>query len=445
MKTKRILALFLAVVTCLSLAVSASAASISDFKDVDTKAWYAEAVSAAVDNGLLYGKSRTQLDPNGLLTRAEMAAITNRSFGCYKAADISAYKDVAKGKWYYKDVALAVQMGTYNGVSSTSMQPDRAITRQEAIAVVARALQLNLDDYAKTDLSKFADAKEVSAWALPYMKAMVAAGYVHGRTQGLVPQANITRAEFAQLYFNIIQSYITKSGSYTKDYKGNLLVRTKDVELKDMTIDGDLIIGNGVADGKITLSNVKISGRLVVWGDGTTAAEVIACRVDGPVKVIFDRESTLLVYDKIKTRITERAGKFPETEIVFYAMDDLLNAQRDLNKMVDENLIQAEIPAHLYALVGEQTVSAVLKNNSKTDSYTIEIRRDSDGSLIADPITLTAGASVSSITLKDVPEYGNAACTATITATRDGKTVGTLEVKTALHAAYLWPKEVSSK
>ena len=85
------------------------------------------------------------------------------------------------------------------------------------------------------------------------------------------------------------------------------------------------------------------------------------------------------------------------------------------------------------------------KNNSKTDAYTIEIHRDSDGRLIADPIFLAAGASVSSITLKDVPEYGNTACTATITATRDGKTVGTLEVKTALHAAYLWPKEVLSK
>ena len=458
MKKKRILALFLAAVSCLSLAVSASAAGTitrkaTDFKDYDRTAWYAEAVSAAVDNGLLYGKSSTIIDPNGDMTRAEMAAIINRSFGCYKTADISQYKDVSKSKWYYKDVALAVQMGTYNGVSASSMQPDRAITRQEAIAVVARALQLDLDDYAKTDLSKFADAKDVSAWALPYMKAMVAAGYVHGRTQGLVPQANITRAEFAQLYFNIIQSY-AKSGSYTKGYKGNLLVRTKDVELKDMSIDGDLIIGCGAADGKITLSNVKISGRLVVWGggtaavycdDGTTAAEVIACRVDGPVKVIFDRESTLLVYDKIKTRITERAGKFPETEIVFYAMDDILNARRDLNKMVDENLIQAEVPAHLYAIVGEQTVSAVLKNNSKTDTYTIEIRRDSDGSLIADPITLAAGASVSTITLKEAPEYGNAACTATITATRDGKTVGTLEVKTALHAAYLWPKEVLSK
>ena len=459
MKHKRILAMILAVASCLSLAVGASAANATtrkatDFRDYDCTAWYAEAVSAAVDNGLLYGKSSTIIDPNGDMTRAEMAAIINRSFGCYVKADISKYTDVAKSKWYYDDVAMAVQMGTYNGRSNSTMAPDAPISRQEAMTVVARALELDYDAYAKTDLSAFSDHSEISGWALPYVRAMIGADYIHGRGKVLAPLDNITRAEFAQIFANIIGSYITVKGSYDKDIKGSALIRTDDVTLQNMTVDGDLIIGNGVADGKVTLSNVKISGRLVVWGggtaavycsNGTTAAEVIACRVDGPVKIIFDRESTLLVYDKIKTRITERAGKFPETEIVFYAMDDLLNAQRDLNKMVDENLIQAEIPAHLYAIVGEQTVSATLKNGSKTDSYTIEIRRDSDGSLIADPITLAAGASVSSIKLKEAPEYGNAACTATITATRDGKTVGTLEVKTALHAAYLWPKEVSSK
>ena len=127
--------MLLAVASCLSLAVSASAANTpnrkaTDFKDYDRTAWYAEAVSAAVDNGLLYGKSATVIDPNGDMTRAEMAAIINRSFGCYKAADISQYKDVSKSKWYYKDVALAVQMGTYNGRSSSSMAPDAPITRQ---------------------------------------------------------------------------------------------------------------------------------------------------------------------------------------------------------------------------------------------------------------------------------------------------------------------------
>ena len=56
-KKKRILALFLAAVSCLSLAVSASAAGtvnrkVTDFRDFDKSAWYDEAVSAAVDNGL---------------------------------------------------------------------------------------------------------------------------------------------------------------------------------------------------------------------------------------------------------------------------------------------------------------------------------------------------------------------------------------------------------
>ena len=451
MNAKRILALFLAVVTCLSLAVSASAASISDFKDVDTKAWYAEAVTAAVDNGLLYGKSKTQLDPNGLLTRAEMAAITNRSFGCYKTADISAYKDVAKGKWYYNDVALAVQMGTYNGVSASSMQPDRAITRQEAIAVIARALQLDLDDYAKTDLSKFADAKEVSGWALPYMKAMVAAGYVHGRTQGLVPQANITRAEFAQLYFNIIQSYITKNGSYTKDYKGNLLVRTKDVELKDMTIDGDLIIGCGAADGKITLDNVTVKGRLLVWGGGTKAvycnngtnmSAVVVARVDDAVKVIYDRDSTLAVIDTIKTRITERAKQNKETEIIFYDVSGLREAQKQLNAIVADNKIALTAPAHLYALVGESSVKAEFINNCKSDTYKIEIRRNKDNALITDAFELAAGKSVSTLTLLEAPEFGNVECTVIVTAFRDGKQIGSMQTELTLHTAYLWPKEV---
>ena len=70
MKHKRILAMILAVASCLSLAVGASAANTTtrkatDFRDYDRTAWYAEAVSAAVDNGLLYGKSSTIIDPNG--------------------------------------------------------------------------------------------------------------------------------------------------------------------------------------------------------------------------------------------------------------------------------------------------------------------------------------------------------------------------------------------
>ena len=455
MKRKRILAMLLAVASCLSLAVSASAASTArkatDFKDFDRNAWYADAVSAAVDNGLLYGKSSTIIDPNGDMTRAEMAAIINRSFGCYAKADISKYKDVSKDKWYFEDVAMAVQMGTYNGRSNTAMAPDSPITRQEAMTVVARALELDYDSYSKTDLSTFSDRSEISNWALPYVRAMVGADYIHGRTKGLEPLDNITRAEFAQIFYNIIGTYIVSKGTYDKDIKGSVLIRTDDVELKNLTVDGDLIIGCGAADGKVTLDNVTVTGRLLVWGGGTKAVycnngtnmpEVVVARVDDAVKVIYDRDSTLAVIDTIKVRITERAKQHKETEVVFYDVSGLREAQKQLNAIVADNQIDITAPAHLYALVGESSVKAEFINNSKNDTYKVEIRRNKDNALIADAFELAAGKSISTLTLLETPEFGNVDCTVTISAYRDGKQIGTLNTELTLHTAYLWPKEV---
>ena len=456
MKRKRILAMILAAVSCLSLAVSVSAANTAtrkatDFKDYDRTAWYAEAVSAAVDNRLLYGKSSTIIDPNGDMTRAEMAAIINRSFGCYKSADVSQYKDVTKSKWYYKDVAMAVQMGTYNGRSASSMAPDAPISRQEAMTVVARALELDYDAYSKTDLSAFSDRSEISNWALPYVRAMVGADYIHGRGKILAPLENITRSEFAQIFFNIIGTYITAKGTYDKNIQGSALIRADDVTLQNMTVDGDLIIGCGAADGKITLDNVTVKGRLLVWGGGTKAIycnngtnmpAVVVARVDDAVKVIYDRDSTLAVVDTIKTRITDRAKAFKETEIIFYDVSTLREAQKQLNAIVADNQIDITAPAHLYALVGESSVKAEFRNNSKGDTYKVEIRRNKDNALIADAFELAAGKSISTLTLLEAPEFGNVDCTVIVTAFRDGKQIGTLNTALTLHTAYLWPKEV---
>ena len=455
MKKKRILAMILAVASCLSLAVSASAASTArkatDFRDFDRTAWYADAVSAAVDKGLLYGKSATVIDPNGDMTRAEMAAIINRSFGCYAKADISKYKDVSKDKWYFEDVAMAVQMGTYNGRSNSSMAPDAPITRQEAMTVVARALELDYDSYSKAELTQFSDAGKVSNWAMPYVRAMVGADYIHGRGKVLAPLDNITRAEFAQIFHNIIGTYIVSKGTYDKDIKGSVLIRTDDVELKNLTVDGDLIIGCGAADGKLVLDNVTVKGRLLVWGGGAKAVycnagtnmpAVVVARVDDAVKVIYDRDSTLAVIDTIKVRITERAKQHKETEVIFYDVSGLREAQKQLNAIVADNQIALTAPAHLYALAGESSVKAEFRNNSKGDTYKIEIRRNKDDSLITDVFELAAGKTVSALTLLEAPEFGNTDCTVTITAYRDGKQIGTLNTELTLHTAYLWPKEV---
>ena len=262
MKRQRVLCLLLALSLALGLAVTAQAAErrAADFPDFDSRAWYAEAMTAAVEDGLLRGTDKGLLNPQGDLTRAEMAAIINRAFGTYALGDVSSYRDVSPQAWYYSDVRMAVHMGTYEGRDARTMDPDSGITRQEAMTVVARALQLDTADYQDASLSRFQDRGEVSSWALPYVRAMVGADYIHGNEKReLAPQDHITRAEFAQIVHNIIQDYILTPGTYGEDYDGNLLIRADGVTLRDLTVDGDLIIGCGAADGAVALDGVHIA------------------------------------------------------------------------------------------------------------------------------------------------------------------------------------------
>lgn len=447
LKLKRLTALILALVLCAGMMGYASAADMGNFTDVNPSAWYYEAVSEAVDNGLLIGKGEGILDPQGSLTRAEMAAVINRAFGAYVEGDLSRFTDVPKDKWYYGDMAMAWHMGTYVGAGEDTMAPEADITRQEAMAVVARALQLNLEDYGDTDLSAFADAGAISGWALLYVRAMVGAGYIQGWDSKLFPRDAITRAEFAQVFANIIEEYITTSGTYTQDYEGSLLVRTDDVTLKDLTVYGDLILGCGAADGAVTLDNVTVTGRVVVWGGGTDAvrmdngtdvADLIVCRVDGPVKVIFDRDSTLKVHDTIEVTITDRADAFEETEVLFYDISGILDEQDNVNGTVEDSQIAISIPAHLFATVGDTALPAELFNGSEGDTYQMELRRDDTEELVAEPVTLTPDGALLALRLVEALPMGDYPCTATVTAIQDGQVLGTVDIAVTIHSGYLW-------
>ena len=450
MKRQRVLCLLLALSLALGLAVTAQAAErrAADFPDFDSRAWYAEAMTAAVEDGLLRGTDKGLLNPQGDLTRAEMAAIINRAFGTYALGDVSSYRDVSPQAWYYSDVRMAVHMGTYEGRDARTMDPDSGITRQEAMTVVARALQLDTADYQDASLSRFQDRGEVSSWALPYVRAMVGADYIHGNEKReLAPQDPITRAEFAQIFHNIIQDYILAPGTYTEDYDGNLLVRTDDVTLKDLTIHGDLIIGCGAADGDVTLDNVTVTGRVVVWGGGTDAvwmnngtdvADLIVCRVDGPVKVIFDKDSTLKVYDTIDVTITDRADAFEETEVIFYDVSGILDEQEKVNAALEDSEISISLPAHLYATVDKTGLETEIRNDSDSDHYRVELHRNDTGAAVTEAVEIAPGATLLSLWLTEPLPYGDYPCTATVTALRDGEAVGTVEIAVTIHSAYLW-------
>lgn len=263
MKCKNTIAMVLA--GAMLLPSNAFAADLSQYKDFPND-WSAKSLEQAIDDGLLNG-SNGMIDAKGLLTRAQMAAIVSRSFGAAKTASLDDYRDVLPSAWYYSDMGKAVKMGAFQGANGL-LNPDAPITREEAFTVLARAFAL--EGGGSATLKDFVDGGTVSSWASESVAALVAGGYVNGANGMLNLKNNITRAEFAKVITGMAASYVGAEGVSGKTVEGNVIVRESGASLSGMTINGDLIIADS-AD-KVSLDNVKVTGRIVIRGASTEAS-----------------------------------------------------------------------------------------------------------------------------------------------------------------------------
>ena len=259
--------------------------------------WSTRALERAVENGLLRGSERDGalwLRPGDALTRAELAAVVNRAFGAERAAELTGVADVAADAWYAADMGKAAAMGTFK--VDAAMRPEARITRQEAFTVLARAFHLSAGDGKALDA--FQDGAQVADWARASVSGLVEAGCVSGAGGLLSPTAEITRAEFAQMMDNMVKRYISAPGEVTDLGDGSVLVNTAGVTLKDTAVKGDLILGDGVGDGEVTLDGVTVEGRLLARGGGahsiiltgsTKVGEVVLARRDGQLRLRVEK------------------------------------------------------------------------------------------------------------------------------------------------------------
>ena len=257
MNKKRTLAMLLA--GAMLLPANAFAASPEDFTDFPTD-WSAAGLRSAVQNGLLNG-SNGQINSSGLLIRAQMAAIVNRAFAARQTADLSVYSDANTSAWYYNDLELAVAMRTFQGANG-KLNPETPITREEAFVVLARAFALESGDTSV--LNHYTDGASVSAWAQSSIAALIENGYVNGANGKLNPKTSITRAEFAKVISEMASTYADADDSLSAAVDGSVIVRENSVSLSGKTINGDLIIADGVS--RIDLTGVTVTGRIVLRG-----------------------------------------------------------------------------------------------------------------------------------------------------------------------------------
>ena len=215
-----------------------------------------------------------EFHPDTYITRGEFFSLIISSLGATAKADISAYTDVYPNTWQYDISAIANQMGIANGYPDNTMRPDNTLLRQDAATLAARAL--GMSSVSDWSLSRFSDTAFIAPYAITYVSAFVDQGIMGGYPDGSFrPRAFLTRAEAIKILDNLfINVYMPETGLRNVYLQGGLLISSPGAELRDVTIDGDVIIGDGVGVGNVVISNCTINGRLIVRGGGPDSITV---------------------------------------------------------------------------------------------------------------------------------------------------------------------------
>ena len=151
------------------------------FTDVKRNQWYHEYVDFALDYGLMGGTSTTTFEPNTALTREMFVQILWRIAGSPEATVQNPFKDVKKSHWSYKAILWAYEAGVTGGKEPDRFDRTSPVSREEmAVFLYSFARYKGMDLSAQADLSAYPDAKSVSKFARTAMKWAVASGLISG-------------------------------------------------------------------------------------------------------------------------------------------------------------------------------------------------------------------------------------------------------------------------
>ena len=183
------------------------------FMDVpDESNWAHKGIDYAVSHGLFAGTSDNTFSPDDSMTRAMMVTVLWRFAGKPTASGTNPFRDVPTNAYYYEPVLWAAANGVVSGVSADRFDPNGKITREQIAAIMYRYTDgQGYDTSEQADLSVFPDANKVSGYAVTPIAWANKAGLINGDSVNGVsyikPKDNATRAQVAA----ILMRYATSS------------------------------------------------------------------------------------------------------------------------------------------------------------------------------------------------------------------------------------------
>ena len=182
------------------------------FTDV-TKNWAYPGIQYCVTHGIMGGMGDGTFAPTGTTTRAQIVQILYNLEGTPAVSGTTPFTDLT-ANWYKPAILWAYQNNVVAGTSPTTFDPEGPVTREQIAVILTQymfhVLKMNRT-WTPADLSTFPDGANVSSWAKEAMQDAVALGLINGTatsdgTVYLDPQGSATRQQVATILMNFCQN-----------------------------------------------------------------------------------------------------------------------------------------------------------------------------------------------------------------------------------------------
>jgi len=178
------------------------------FTDISETDWFYDYVQKAYQRKLFDGVDGTSFAPSITFSRGMLATVLFRHAGMPKVELTKGFIDVTSGSWYSDGASWAQAAGIFDGYPDGRFDPDGPITREQMALVLMRYSQyINLDVSELSTLEAYNDVNSINDWALIAMKWANAAGIIEGAENSLNPTGASSRAEAATMLVRFLEKY----------------------------------------------------------------------------------------------------------------------------------------------------------------------------------------------------------------------------------------------
>ncbi len=179
-----------------------------EYKDVADNAWYSAPVSFISSRGITSGTSENTFGPNNTLTRGQFITLLLKAYNI-APKDKKADNFHDAGDTYYTGyLAAAKEMGVTKGKGNNKFAPNEAITRQEMFTLLYNVLEkvnkLPKGSSGQTTVN-YIDKDKIADYAIKPMEYLIKAGAIKGDNGKLNPTTTTTRAQLAQVLYNLMK------------------------------------------------------------------------------------------------------------------------------------------------------------------------------------------------------------------------------------------------